>query len=84
MHMDTMLSYLCPETNGTLLIWLICEQIKCCCPLRSHISTSCEDNQVYLHAISDARCVFDMGVSHFFQAAICNEKSLELVFYFVH
>lgn len=29
--------------------------------VRSHISNSCEDDQVYVHAISDARCVFDMG-----------------------
>ncbi|XP_037641208.1 antizyme inhibitor 1-like isoform X1 [Sebastes umbrosus] len=29
--------------------------------VRSHISSSCEDAQVYVHAISDARCVFDMG-----------------------
>uniref|UniRef100_A0A3P8PHT7 Orn/DAP/Arg decarboxylase 2 N-terminal domain-containing protein n=1 Tax=Astatotilapia calliptera TaxID=8154 RepID=A0A3P8PHT7_ASTCA len=29
--------------------------------VRSHISNSCDDDQVYVHAISDARCVFDMG-----------------------
>ncbi|XP_036930298.1 antizyme inhibitor 1-like [Acanthopagrus latus] len=29
--------------------------------VRSHISSSCEVDQVYVHAISDARCVFDMG-----------------------
>nr|XP_019946723.1 PREDICTED: antizyme inhibitor 1 [Paralichthys olivaceus]XP_019946724.1 PREDICTED: antizyme inhibitor 1 [Paralichthys olivaceus] len=29
--------------------------------VRSNISVSCEDDQVYIHAISDARCVFDMG-----------------------
>ncbi|XP_031734472.1 antizyme inhibitor 1 isoform X2 [Anarrhichthys ocellatus] len=29
--------------------------------VRSHISSTCEDDQVYVHAISDARCVFDMG-----------------------
>uniref|UniRef100_A0A671V8J7 Antizyme inhibitor 1a n=1 Tax=Sparus aurata TaxID=8175 RepID=A0A671V8J7_SPAAU len=29
--------------------------------VRCHISSSCEDDQVYVHAISDARCVFDMG-----------------------
>ncbi|KAM9723644.1 antizyme inhibitor 1-like isoform 1-T2 [Menidia menidia] len=29
--------------------------------VRSHISSSCEDDQVYVHAISDARCIFDMG-----------------------
>ncbi|CAI5663362.1 antizyme inhibitor 1 isoform X1 [Oreochromis niloticus] len=29
--------------------------------VRSHISTSCDDDQVYVHAVSDARCVFDMG-----------------------
>lgn len=31
---------------------------------RCHISSFCEDDQVYVHAISDARCVFDMGVSN--------------------
>lgn len=30
---------------------------------RSLISNPCEDDHVYVHAISDARCVFDMGVS---------------------
>lgn len=29
--------------------------------VRSHISTSCDDDQMYIHVISDARCVFDMG-----------------------
>ncbi|XP_034729673.1 antizyme inhibitor 1-like [Etheostoma cragini] len=29
--------------------------------VRSHISSSCEDDQIYVHAISDARCVFDMA-----------------------
>nr|XP_040020036.1 antizyme inhibitor 1-like [Gasterosteus aculeatus aculeatus]XP_040020037.1 antizyme inhibitor 1-like [Gasterosteus aculeatus aculeatus] len=29
--------------------------------VRCHISSACEDDQVYVHAISDARCVFDMG-----------------------
>ncbi|XP_058502849.1 antizyme inhibitor 1a [Solea solea] len=29
--------------------------------VRSHVSGFCEDDQVYVHAISDARCVFDMG-----------------------
>lgn len=29
--------------------------------VRSNISSSCEDDQVYVHAVSDARCVFDMG-----------------------
>lgn len=29
--------------------------------VRSHISTSCDDDQMYIHIISDARCVFDMG-----------------------
>ncbi|XP_068426158.1 antizyme inhibitor 1-like isoform X2 [Clinocottus analis] len=29
--------------------------------VRSHIYSACEDDQVYIHAISDARCVFDMG-----------------------
>lgn len=30
---------------------------------RFNVSSSCEDNQLYVHAMSDARCVFDMGVS---------------------
>lgn len=29
---------------------------------RFNISSSCEDSQPYVHAMSDARCVFDMGV----------------------
>ncbi|XP_076009930.1 antizyme inhibitor 1-like [Genypterus blacodes] len=29
--------------------------------VRFHISSSCKDDKVYIHAISDARCVFDMG-----------------------
>uniref|UniRef100_A0A8C7YBQ4 Antizyme inhibitor 1a n=1 Tax=Oryzias sinensis TaxID=183150 RepID=A0A8C7YBQ4_9TELE len=29
--------------------------------VRSNISSSCEDDQVYLHAISDARCIYDLG-----------------------
>lgn len=29
--------------------------------VRCHISNSCDDEQLYIHAISDARCVFDMG-----------------------
>ncbi|XP_029308090.1 antizyme inhibitor 1-like isoform X2 [Cottoperca gobio] len=29
--------------------------------VRSHISSSREDDLVYVHAMSDARCVFDMG-----------------------
>lgn len=29
--------------------------------VRSLISSPCEDDHVYVHAISDARCVFDMG-----------------------
>ncbi|RVE62214.1 hypothetical protein OJAV_G00154810 [Oryzias javanicus] len=29
--------------------------------VRSNISSSCEDDQVYLHAISDARYIFDLG-----------------------
>uniref|UniRef100_A0A672ZDQ0 Orn/DAP/Arg decarboxylase 2 N-terminal domain-containing protein n=1 Tax=Sphaeramia orbicularis TaxID=375764 RepID=A0A672ZDQ0_9TELE len=29
--------------------------------VRSHISSSCDDDQMYIHVISDARCVFDMG-----------------------
>lgn len=30
---------------------------------RFHVSGSCKDLQTYIHAISDARCVFDMAVS---------------------
>ncbi|XP_066547372.1 antizyme inhibitor 1b isoform X2 [Amia ocellicauda] len=29
--------------------------------VKFHISSSCKDPQAYVHAISDARCVFDMG-----------------------
>ncbi|KAM4633351.1 antizyme inhibitor 1-like [Polymixia lowei] len=29
--------------------------------VRFNISSSCEDDQAYIHAVSDARCVFDMG-----------------------
>lgn len=29
--------------------------------VRCHISASCDDDDVYIHTISDARCVFDMG-----------------------
>lgn len=29
--------------------------------VRCHISAPCDDDDVYIHAISDARCVFDMG-----------------------
>ncbi|KAM4567650.1 antizyme inhibitor 1-like isoform 1-T6 [Fundulus diaphanus] len=29
--------------------------------VRSHVSSPCEDDQVYVHAVSDARCIFDMG-----------------------
>ncbi|XP_017268738.1 antizyme inhibitor 1 [Kryptolebias marmoratus] len=29
--------------------------------VRSHISSCCKDDQVYVHAISDARCIFDMA-----------------------
>lgn len=40
--------------------------------VRSHISSSCEDDQVYIHAISDARCVFDMGEEIGFNMKILN------------
>lgn len=32
-------------------------------PRRCHISSCCKDDQVFVHTISDARCVFDMAVS---------------------
>lgn len=38
--------------------------------VRCHISASCDDNDVYIHAISDARCVFDMGEDIGFQMKI--------------
>ncbi|XP_075896835.1 antizyme inhibitor 1-like [Nelusetta ayraudi] len=55
--------------------------------VRCHISTYCDDNQVYLHAISDARCVFDMGEEIGFNMTILDigggfngtETQLELV-----
>lgn len=34
-------------------------------PFRFHVSGSCKDLQTYIHAISDARCVFDMAVSRY-------------------
>lgn len=37
---------------------------------RFHIPSSCEESQVYVHAVSDARCVFDMGVSDDFMKCI--------------
>ncbi|MGH0131133.1 UNVERIFIED_CONTAM: hypothetical protein FKN15_034171 [Acipenser sinensis] len=30
--------------------------------VKFHISSSCKDLQAYTHAVSDARCVFDMGI----------------------
>ena len=30
---------------------------------RFHVSSACKESQVYVHALSDARCVFDMAVS---------------------
>ncbi|XP_039973671.1 antizyme inhibitor 1-like isoform X1 [Xiphias gladius] len=55
--------------------------------VRSHISSSCDDDQVYVHAISDARCVFDMGEEIGFNMKILDigggfsgsETQLELV-----
>ncbi|XP_053914970.1 antizyme inhibitor 1 isoform X2 [Cuculus canorus] len=32
--------------------------------VKFHISGSCKELQTYIHAISDARCVFDMAVNH--------------------
>ncbi|KAM9309325.1 LOW QUALITY PROTEIN: antizyme inhibitor 1-like [Pholidichthys leucotaenia] len=55
--------------------------------VRSYISSSSEDNQVYTHAISDARCVFDMGEEIGFNMKILDigggfsgsESQLELI-----
>ncbi|XP_028282004.1 antizyme inhibitor 1-like isoform X2 [Parambassis ranga] len=55
--------------------------------VRSHITSFCEDDQVYVHAISDARCVFDMGEEIGFDMKILNigggfsgsETQLELI-----
>ncbi|KAF3691546.1 Antizyme inhibitor 1 [Channa argus] len=55
--------------------------------VRCHISGSCEDDQVYVHAISDARCVFDMGEEIGFKMKILDigsgfsscEAQLELI-----
>ncbi|XP_047454486.1 antizyme inhibitor 1-like isoform X2 [Mugil cephalus] len=55
--------------------------------VRSHISGPCEDEQVYVHAISDARCVFDMGAEIGFNMTILDiggsfsgsETQLELI-----
>ena len=30
---------------------------------RFHVSSACKESQVYVHALSDARCVFDVAVS---------------------
>lgn len=38
--------------------------------VRCHISAHCDDDDVYIHAISDARCVFDMGEDIGFQMKI--------------
>ncbi|MGH0145011.1 UNVERIFIED_CONTAM: hypothetical protein FKN15_046318 [Acipenser sinensis] len=35
-----------------------------------HISSSCKDLQAYTHAVSDARCVFDMGAEFGFNMSI--------------
>lgn len=32
---------------------------------RFHVSSACKESQAYVHALSDARCVFDMAVSFF-------------------
>ncbi|CAF93729.1 unnamed protein product, partial [Tetraodon nigroviridis] len=55
--------------------------------VRFHIPGSCEDSQVYVHAVSDARCVFDMGEEIGFSMKILDigggfngcETQLELV-----
>ncbi|KAM9851588.1 antizyme inhibitor 1-like isoform 1-T2 [Aulostomus maculatus] len=55
--------------------------------VRSLISRSCEDDQVYINAISDARCVFDMGEEIGFKMKILDiggdfsssETQLELI-----
>ena len=33
--------------------------------VKFHVSSACKESQVYVHALSDARCVFDMAVSFF-------------------
>lgn len=38
--------------------------------VRCHVSSSCDDDDVYIHAISDARCVFDMAEDLGFQMKI--------------
>lgn len=55
--------------------------------VRFHIPSSCEESQVYVHAVSDARCVFDMGEEIGFSMKILDigggfngcETQLELV-----
>nr|XP_058899115.1 antizyme inhibitor 1 isoform X3 [Kogia breviceps] len=32
--------------------------------VKFHVSSACKESQVYVHALSDARCVFDMAVNH--------------------
>ncbi|XP_029779077.1 antizyme inhibitor 1 isoform X3 [Suricata suricatta] len=32
--------------------------------VKFHVSSTCKESQVYVHALSDARCVFDMAVNH--------------------
>ncbi|RXM35278.1 Antizyme inhibitor 1 [Acipenser ruthenus] len=38
--------------------------------VKFHISSFCKDLQAYTHAVSDARCVFDMGVEFGFNMSI--------------
>ncbi|XP_038600602.1 antizyme inhibitor 1 isoform X1 [Tachyglossus aculeatus] len=38
--------------------------------VKFHVSTSCKEPQVYIHALSDARCVFDMAGEFGFQMNI--------------
>jgi len=48
-----------------------------------HIPSSCQDlQQAYTHALSDARCVFDMGVSFVFKKIHVSFSSLSLRLFF--
>ncbi|MGH0133672.1 UNVERIFIED_CONTAM: hypothetical protein FKN15_056434 [Acipenser sinensis] len=38
--------------------------------VKFHISSSCKDLQAYTHAVSDARCIFDMGAEFGFNMSI--------------
>lgn len=51
---DDSASVLSPQKNLSFVFF---------CARRFQIPASCTDQQAYTHALSDARCVFDMGVS---------------------